>query len=209
MPSIEWNKRWGEELIRFQNMRNEQKYYGIEWGNPESEPALIKIKNHFVLPFIKNEHVALEIGPGGGRWTQYLLGFNRLYCIDINDEFFPYLKKRFESNNNLIFIQNQGIDFPDIQSYSIDYLFSFGTFVHLDVEIIREYIKNMKQILKKDANVVLNYSEIKKPKSAANKGFSKNTAEIMHKIIEKEGFSISDEDVVSHHTNIVIFSQKN
>lgn len=53
--------------------------YGLQWGDPQNHPALRWVRDHYLSPYVTPDHTAVEIGPGGGRWTQYLLGFGRLY----------------------------------------------------------------------------------------------------------------------------------
>ena len=96
MPTIEWNKRWEKKLIEFLEKNPEkEEYFGERWGNPETRQILKKIRENFVNPFVNEEHIAIEIGSGGGRWTQYLLNFKRLYCVDLNQKMFNYLIDRF------------------------------------------------------------------------------------------------------------------
>ena len=92
------------------------------------------------MPYVNSEHQAVEIGPGGGRWTRYLLGFGKVYVVDYHAELLKELKKNF-NKSNMAFIRNDGTNFPAIREGSIDYLFSFGTFVHLDVHLVGEYLK--------------------------------------------------------------------
>jgi hypothetical protein len=47
--------------------------YGFEWGDPEVVPPLRYVRDHFLKPYISQDTTAVEIGPGGGRWTQYML----------------------------------------------------------------------------------------------------------------------------------------
>ena len=56
--------------------------YGLHWGDPATLEPLKFIRDRYVLPYVKPDRHALEIGPGGGRWTRYLLGFEKLYVVD-------------------------------------------------------------------------------------------------------------------------------
>ena len=78
--------------------------------------------------------------------------------MDYHHELLNELRKNY-AEKNVHFIKNNGIDFPNIEKGSIDYLVSFGTFVHLDVELIEAYLKNMTSIIKPGANIVIQYSD--------------------------------------------------
>ena len=180
--------------------------YGLEWGDPEVVAPLKFIRNRYVLPYVNNEHVAVEIGPGGGRWTRYLLGFKKLYVVDYHVELLNELKKTFQKSN-IEFVNNNGTDFPDVQQYSIDYLFSFGTFVHLDMHIIEAYLANMKPILKFGANVIIQYSDKTKIMAQINEGFSDNTPDKMRAMILGAGYKVIEEDLTTMwHSSIIHFT---
>ena len=93
--------------------------YGYEWGDPGSCPPLVYVRDHFVVPYIDSSQTALEIGPGGGRWTQYLLGFEKLYLVDYYNELLTETRKSF-NRQNMVFIKNNGDDFSDVPDQSID-----------------------------------------------------------------------------------------
>jgi len=126
--------------------------------------------------------------------------------VDLNQKMFQYLIDRFGTKTNLSFCLTNGTDFPGISKDSIDYVFSFGTFVHLDTNLIKEYLVNLLQVTKKDSNVVIQYSEKSKPGAARTKGFSNNTAKIMRKLVLDSGFSIISEDLDTlPNSNVIHF----
>jgi len=177
--------------------------YGLEWGDPDFVEPLKFIRDRYVLPYTNPEHCAVEIGPGGGRWTRYMLGFKKLYVVDYYTELLKELKRNFK-HPNIEFVKNNGTDFPGIKNGSIEYLFSFGTFVHLDTHLIKKYLTNMKHILKPEANVVIQYSDKTKIMARLNKSFSKNTPEIMRELVLDAGYKILGEDLTTiWHSSII------
>ncbi len=77
------------------------------------------------------------------------------------------------------------------------YIFSFGTFVHLDIDIIRDYLQNMRAILKSGGNVVINYSDKTKIMAQINNTFSQNNPDTMRRLIAASGFTVIEEDLTS------------
>jgi len=67
--------------------------YGLGWGDPDVIPPLRFIRDQYVFPYVNAEHNAVEIGPGGGRWTRYLLGFGKLYVVDYHSELLKELQR--------------------------------------------------------------------------------------------------------------------
>jgi SAM-dependent methyltransferase len=180
--------------------------YGAEWGEIDQVPPLAFIRNQYVLPYVKSSSVGLEIGPGGGRWTQYLLGFQRLYVVDYHAELLAELRKNF-NQPNIVSIENNGSDFPGVPTQSVDYLFSFGVFVHLEQDLIAQYLESMRDVLKPDAIAVIQYSDKDKVMGKNNKAFSENTPERMREMLAYAGYTIQQEDTTSlWHSSVVRFT---
>lgn len=180
--------------------------YGLQWGDPEVVKPLGFIRDRYVLPYVDAERNAVEIGPGGGRWTRYLLNFKKLYVVDYHAELLEEVKRNFWKSS-MEFVKNNGTDFPGIPERSIDYLFSFGTFVHLDAPLIEAYLANMKAILKGGANAVIQYSDKTKIMAQINESFSENTPEKMRKMVLNAGYKICEEDLTTMwHSSIIRFT---
>jgi hypothetical protein len=181
--------------------------YGLEWGDPEVVEPLRFIKERYVLPYVNAQHDALEIGPGGGRWTRYLLGFRTLTAIDYHPELLDELRRNFGKHRNIRFIKNTGTDFPGVDLHSIDYVYSFGTFVHLDFNLIEAYLGSIKTIVKPTANIVIQYSDKTKIMSQINEGFSDNTPARMRAAVQAAGYRILEEDTTSlWHSSVIRFA---
>lgn len=204
-------KRQNSLLFRLKTTVKEsssfRRLYGLEWGDPESVPPLKFVRDRYVLPYVNPEHVALEIGPGGGRWTRYLLGFRTLYVLDYYVELLAELRKNFRQSN-MIFIRNNGTDFPGVAEQSVNFVFSFGCFVHLDRHLIATYLDNICHILKAGGNVLIQYSDKSKIMAQINPGFSDNEPEQMRQMVLKAGFKILEEDLTTMwHSSLIRFTR--
>jgi len=121
-------------------------------------------------------------------------------------ELLAELKKNF-CKPRMEFIKNNGTDFPGIPERSIDHLFSFGTFVHLDAPIIEIYLANMKKILKPGANAVIQYSDKTKIMAQLNENFSENTPDKMRTMVLNAGYTIREEDLTTMwHSSVIRFT---
>jgi len=180
--------------------------YGMAWGDPELVPPLRFIRDRYLMPYVNPAHTAVEIGPGGGRWTRYLLGFGRLYLVDFHAEILAEAKRTFRRYSHVYYIVNHGHEFPGIPPSSVDFLFSFGTFVHLELPIIAAYLAAMKTILKPDANVVLQYSDKRKVMAQLNPGFANTTPDEVRREVENAGFEVLEEDLTTlWHSSVIRF----
>jgi len=175
-------------------MASPAKLYGLQWGDPETQGPQVYMRDHFIVPYVKSDQVALEIGPGGGRWTKYLLGFRRLYVVDYHAELLQELRQRF-NKPNMEFIVNNGTDFPGVPEHSVDYVLSIACFVHLEVHLIAAYLKNIARILKPGGTVLLSYSDKTKVGGQINPTFADNTPQRMREMVREAGFHILEEEL--------------
>jgi SAM-dependent methyltransferase len=204
MPTVEWNKSWANNLRMFEKGELKGEHYGDQWGDPSKDPLLTSVVERFVIPFVNESTSALEIGSGGGRWTQFLLSCKLVYCVELNPEMFKYLKKRFGKSKNLKYIRTNGSDFPTVPIDSIDFVFSFGTLVHLDVEIIESYISNLRKIVRPHCNLCLQFSNKSKPLARDNPDFSENNPDTMTHLLENHDFHVMHiDDETLPHSSIV------
>jgi len=180
--------------------------YGLHWGDPDTLEPLKFIRDRYLLPYVRSDHHVIEIGPGGGRWTRYLLGFEKLYVVDYHAQLLDELRRNFDAKH-IVFVKNNGADFPGVEENSIDYLFSFGTFVHLDVDLIQGYLRTMHPLLRQGSNVVLQYSDQTKVMAKLNAGFSDNTPERMRQMVTSAGYTILEEDLTTlWHSSVIRFT---
>jgi SAM-dependent methyltransferase len=219
MPSMEWNRLWGRALVEHR-AKNPDKLFGINWGDPEvrgiryriqrllhpsyGPGPLYKVVDNYIRPYVSTASRVVEIGPGGGRWTRYLVGASKLICVDINPEFFDVLRSSFPSAN-LEFYQPAGYELHYVDDDSIDFVFSFGTFVHIDPQGIREYLVDIRRVLRPGGVAVIQYSEKRKPAARDNPGFSDMTADAM---VQMAPMPILVHDTrMLKHSNIVVFKK--
>lgn len=187
-------------------LTNNGHVYGVEWGDPETVEPLRHVKDHWLLPYVNRQHTALEIGPGGGRWTRYLRGFGRLYVVDYYPEVLAEARRNIPGEH-ITWIANGGTDFPGVPERSIDFLWSFGCFVHLEVPLIQAYLDAMRPILAPGAQVVLHYSDKRKPIAAGNRGFVPTTPELIRALVEEAGYRVLAEDPYTMwHSGLIRFT---
>jgi hypothetical protein len=103
-------------------------------------------------------------------------------------------------------LKNNGDDFPRVPDASIDFVFSFGAFVHFDLDLIDRYLGNIKRLLTPTSNVVIQYSDKTKPMAQQNSSFSENDPDKMRALVLSHGYAIFEEDLKTMwHSSIVRF----
>jgi len=61
--------------------------------------------------------------------------------VEMNPEMFCYIRDRFNTPPPLNYFVTYGSDLPNVPHDYVDFLFSFGVFVHIDFSIIAEYMQ--------------------------------------------------------------------
>ena len=192
-PSTEWGKFWAESLRHFvvRGEKEAGKNWGDEWGEPMSNfcrPVLEK----WVLPFMQErgeKAVVVEIGPGGGRLTQFLANCKRLYLVEYNVEFFTQLRERFGDPDHFVYVHTKdGRSLPKIRKNSVDFAFSWGVFVHFEIDHIADYLAALVTTLKKGAQAVIQFPDTSRPQHQG--AFGKVTKAQFVEAAEKAGFEV-------------------
>ncbi len=217
MPSVEWNRHWARDLAQFREQHPDQ-LYGMQWGDPElrglryliqrlfhpeaAPGPLYKVVDRYIRPYVTPGSSVLEIGSGGGRWTRYLVGARRVVCVDINPEFFQLLRAMFPGAP-LEFYQPPGCELGAVDSNSIDFVFTFGTFVHIDPQGIHQYLDEIRRVLRPGAIAVVHYAEKSKPAARRLPAFSDMTAQKMEAMAPMP--IVAHDTRMLNHSNIVVF----
>ena len=89
----------------------------------------------------------------------------------------------------------------------MDFVFSFGCFVHLDRSLIQQYLENIAQILQPGGNALIHYSDKTKVMGQLNATFSDNTPVVIRQMVEDAGFRIVEEDLTTlWHSSLITFT---
>lgn len=179
--------------------------YGLQWGDPEHGcPPLRYIRDRWVLPYVNPAHVAVEIGPGGGRWTRYLVGFRQLYVVEYEPALLYELQAEIKAPN-VKTVLNNGTDFPGVPM--VDFAFSFDVFVHFDAEVIAAYLASLHAILRPGGTAVLHYADQTKLIAQQTPSFADTTPASMRALVTGAGFRIEEEDLTSMwHSSLIRFT---
>jgi len=90
----------------------------------------------------------LEIGPGAGRWTEYLIPLSdKLHLVDLSQACLDECKGRFGDDPRVEFHINNGSDLACIVDASIDRIWSFDCFVHIDSPDVKKYVQECARVL--------------------------------------------------------------
>jgi SAM-dependent methyltransferase len=120
---------------------------GEEWTySPEWKKSIVE--NFIRRFFIPDGLRVLEIGPGAGRWTEYLIPLSSaLHLVDLSQSCINECKGRFGDDLRIQFHVNNGSDLVCIPDASIDRIWSFDCFVHIDPPDVKKYVNECARVL--------------------------------------------------------------
>lgn len=100
----------------------------------------------------------LEIAPGEGRITKYLLDeCNSLSLVELNELPLSKCVEKFGKKIDGYFV-NDGKTLPAHFNNNLDFIFSFDSFVHIHQNVFFDYIKEMSRCLKNGGYAVIHHS---------------------------------------------------
>jgi 2-polyprenyl-3-methyl-5-hydroxy-6-metoxy-1,4-benzoquinol methylase len=153
MPNLEWNLTVWNEQHGWEASGDE---WSVAWGGARSQWfGTIYPRIHRLLPAVR----ILEIAPGHGRWTQFLLGHSDEYFgVDIAEKCVQTCVRRFSSSTRTHFFKNDGRSLAMIPDGSIDFVFSYDSLVHVELDVMGEYIWQICQKLTPTGAAFLHHS---------------------------------------------------
>lgn len=139
---------------------------GDRWRhNPYYDNAESRMKNQWdalIWPLIQRADfdTVVDLAAGHGRNSELLLPLCRkLYIVDINEENTEYCRTRFKGRDDKItYLTNDGVSLRDIGNDSISLLYCFDAMVHFDSDVIRNYLREFRRILKQGAHGFCHHS---------------------------------------------------
>jgi len=166
MPSVNDNYEGWEKKYNWEKLGDE---WSEEWGGTDL------MWRHCVKPRIQKHLQSksiLEIAPGHGRWTQYLKEYaEELHIVDLADKCIEFCKQRFKHNTNIFYYVNDGYSLTQIKDKSIDFVFSFDSLVHADLDSLESYLKELDRILTPKGTAFIHHSNLAQYKGTLRYNF--------------------------------------
>jgi SAM-dependent methyltransferase len=156
---------------------------GEEWSNsPEWKQSLTRCVLEREIPAGGR---VLEIGPGGGRWTEPLLARAHEYIgVDISATCVEHCSRRFSNNPRAQFVVGSGSDLAALADNSIDAVWSFDVFVHINAAEVDRYASELKRVLRPGGVGVIHHGGV----GGAAGGWRSNvTRKDFQEILERHG----------------------
>lgn len=127
----------GQDWISSTYYDDAEKFIDIQWDG-------------LVWPFINGNDFTniIDLAAGHGRNTEKLKEIaKKITIVDINSENIEYCRLRFENDNNISFMETDGISLHGVEDSSVTFIYCFDAMVHFDSDVVRNYLKEFQRVL--------------------------------------------------------------
>jgi ubiquinone/menaquinone biosynthesis C-methylase UbiE len=139
-------------------------HLGDEWNSPsemgvDCAPSQFVdfIDRNVIAPFLGTVDTALEIGAGGGRFTDVLLPkARRVIASEVAPSMLPHLRARFGGHVECVLLDGHGL--RPLGDRSVDAVLSYGVFVHLQHWDIFNYLVEIERVLVPGGKAVIHHA---------------------------------------------------
>ena len=155
MQDTNWNRQIWDGVYNWTTQGEE---WSAAWGGSEAQWfGSLYPRLHRFLPASR----ILEIAPGMGRWTKFLLPLCRNYVgVDISLECVRGCQRIFADAPHARFVQNDGYSLSEAEDHSFDLVFSFDSLVHAELDVLQSYIPQILQKLNERGVAFLHHSNM-------------------------------------------------
>lgn len=131
---------------------------GHEWSDRfgTTEELYNQILRDKVYNYCKGD--GLEVAPGWGRITEYLIPVSKsLSIVDLNENCISKCVNKFGNKIKGYYV-NDGKSLTSIPDNSLDYIFSFDSFVHIHFDVFSSYINEFSRVMKPGSHAVIHHA---------------------------------------------------
>jgi SAM-dependent methyltransferase len=103
----------------------------------------------------------LELGPGHGRWTEYLRDLcDELVLVDVAESCIEECRRRFADAPHIRYHVNDGKSLAMVPEGAVDLVFSFDSLVHAEHDVLEAYLSQLGDKLKPDGIGFMHHSNL-------------------------------------------------
>jgi SAM-dependent methyltransferase len=160
MPTIDWNTRlWNTEF----DWSSAGEEWSEVWGGSEAQWfGSLYPRLHRFLP----AGAVLEIAPGFGRWTKFLLpACERYVGIDMSAKCVSACRATFAKAANAQFFENDGFSLAAASDGAFDLIFSFDSLVHAETDVLDRYVPQILEKLSPTGVAFIHHANMGEPAS--------------------------------------------
>jgi SAM-dependent methyltransferase len=131
---------------------------GEEWtASTEWKQALVE---EVLFPTMPAGGVVLEIGPGGGRWSELLAPrADWLVLVDVTPRALELCRERLSDAPHVEYVLSGGADLPGVADATVDAVWSFDVFVHVAPVDQAAYLSEVARVLRPGGVAAIHHAD--------------------------------------------------
>jgi hypothetical protein len=159
-----------------------------------------------------NMYNSLEIGPGHTEFSDLFLSWRNQFFLDILPEIEKKVRDKFNPQHQkyIKFFVTDGHHCANVPRNSVNFVFSWDTFVHFSSDQIEQYLQSLQEIIIPGGYVMIQYADCHYDYDLeqSKKGYwAYNNKAIMSSIIEKTNYIIIELGQFKPGHNYAIFKK--
>jgi ubiquinone/menaquinone biosynthesis C-methylase UbiE len=153
VASIKDNLRQWNDKYHWRQQGDE---WSEAWGGSEAQwHGTILPRIHAFVPAA----TILEIAPGFGRWSSYVKRWcTSLVLVDLSERCIEACRQRFKSDSHITYHVNDGRSLDSVDDSSVDFVFSFDSLVHAELDVIESYVREIARAMKPEGVAFIHHS---------------------------------------------------
>jgi SAM-dependent methyltransferase len=131
---------------------------GEEWN--ESEDWKQGLIDDVLLATIPGGGTVVEIGAGGGRWSEVLVErAERTILVDVTPAVLELCRERLGERSDVEYRLSSGSDLPGVEDRSVDAIWSFDVFVHVAPVDQAGYVDEIARVLRPGGIAAIHHAD--------------------------------------------------
>ena len=188
MPTLEENRFWD---------KYEWPLDGDEWTDQAAFCGMAypvwkqDIVDAFIVPNVDANSTVLEVAMGHGRWTPFLAQRARRYIgVDFSPSCVLFCRERFRDLANVDFRLTDGRTISLIASGSVQFIWSFDSFVHIEPDITDSYVAEFARVLCPGGRCSIHHPGTPTGEQRLHGGRSKLSARLFARVANARGLRV-------------------
>lgn len=158
MPSVEENRRMYDQAHAWAKQGDEWAEMAAHCGQ-RYEAWKAALIDAYLLPYLGPGRDIVEIAPGHGRWTEEMVNLSRsVTLVDISPSCLEACRVRFADADNVSYHLGDGESLSFLPDESIDFIWSFDSFVHMELPVIDAYLGEFARVLRPLGRFVIHHA---------------------------------------------------
>jgi ubiquinone/menaquinone biosynthesis C-methylase UbiE len=130
-------------------------------SDPETFEAAGRYDAERLSPSIKPADTVLDLGCGIGRVTRYVAPLCReIWAVDVSETMLRFARERLAELSNVRFLVGRGTSLPELETGSIDFVYSLLTLQHVEREHAFKLLCELRRVLRDGGRAFLTFPNL-------------------------------------------------